>query len=63
VRCASFYISPACIPALALINKSLTDSLFVFFKFNKGRDGAQPLPGVKGDAIVAFGISVGYTKI
>jgi len=26
-----------------------------------GRDGAQPLPGVKGEAIVAFGMSVGET--
>ena len=28
-----------------------------------GKDGAQPLPGVKGEAIVAFGISVGETYI
>lgn len=52
-------MSPAYIPALALINKSFTDSLFVFFKFNSGSDGAQPLPGVNGEAIVALGISVG----
>jgi len=41
------------------MRRSLMDSLFVFFRLSSGREGAQPFPGVKGEAIVAFGISVG----
>ena len=60
--CASRWTSPACTPDLALKVRSLSPSCLSEL-VDGGIDGAQPPPGVKGAAMVAFRPSGGWTWI